>query len=179
MTSLTVFFSTRFLPWTRSSYWTARWPSGSVLLLNPHCSQGDCFLVSVCNKRVMFCSISSKAGWIDLYVLLKMGFGVFHRGKHPLPRLTDNYILTNFHTQHLQLVWVTCCIKRAAGECHLAANILWKEMCDRWFRVVCKLLEWSCIRTQNKFHCKQTIKSYHIVSPRVVSYCILTYCIVS
>lgn len=63
-------FSTRFLPWTHSSCWTARWPSGSVLLLNPHCSQDDCFLVSVCNKRVMFCSNLSKAGWIDLYVLL-------------------------------------------------------------------------------------------------------------
>ena len=45
-------------------------------------------------------------------------------GNNALPHLTDNYILTNFHTQHLQPVCVTCSIKRAAGECHLAANIL-------------------------------------------------------
>lgn len=38
-------------PWRRSSCWTAHWPSEAVRLLDPRCSQGDCFLVSVWEKK--------------------------------------------------------------------------------------------------------------------------------
>lgn len=41
-----------FSPWRRSSCWTARWPSAVLLLLNPHCSQDDCFPVSVYKKHI-------------------------------------------------------------------------------------------------------------------------------
>ncbi len=73
-----------------------------MLLLNPHCSQGDCFLVSVFNKQVQkscFVLFLHLVGWIDPYVFLKIEFGwCFFARNHFLPHLSDLHCMTNFHT---------------------------------------------------------------------------------